>query len=78
MEILTNLFQSSGSPQQASQPRRRDLPIPGQQNIMPIHARDPSQPVIPVPKTQHAQVIQSAQWTRRPSSPLAREPVVGA
>ncbi|CAG7851593.1 SubName: Full=Uncharacterized protein {ECO:0000313/EMBL:CCA69169.1} [Serendipita indica DSM 11827] len=69
--------------QTAQQPagRRRDLPIPGQSQTMPHpreHSNSISQNIIPVPKTQHAQVIQSQQWTRRPSSPLAREPVVQA
>lgn len=60
-----------------SQPRRRDLPIPGQATQAMLHSRDhsgSSQPIIPVPKTHQAQLTQ--QWTRRPSSPLAREPVV--
>jgi hypothetical protein len=35
-----------------------------------------NQSIIPVPKTQHAQIIQNQNWIRRPSSPLAREPVV--
>ncbi|KAG8777431.1 hypothetical protein FRC20_011200, partial [Serendipita sp. 405] len=64
--------------------QRRNLPNPGQttQAMLPVHSREHSnsltQPIVPVPKTQHAQVLQAHQYIRRPSSPLASAPVVQA
>ena len=82
---LSNLNLYPVQPQQPT--RKRDLPgIPAQQasqsqqQAQQTHGHGlyshTNQSIIPVPKSQHAQIIQNQNWIRRPSSPLAREPVV--